>query len=224
MSAGDRAEDGVVSEGSSPRLPLRTVLVYGLPAMGLSIPNILIGLYFFKFATDVLFVAPGVLGLLVGFSRLWDAVSDPVAGYYSDRTQSRMGRRRPWMLVGGIALAVSIVLLWAPPAGLQGIWITAWVAMGLLLLTTSATVFGVPYGALGAELTTDHHDRTRLFAYRSVIGGIGTTFALGAFYLLLEAEKPDESCRLQLLVDGLRATPLLYARQHRKVDSVEHGR
>jgi len=190
---GDSQRAPAVAQGPSAKLPFRTVLVYGLPALGLSVPNILLGLYFFKFATDVLLVAPGVLGLLVGFSRLWDAVSDPVAGYFSDRTQSRMGRRRPWMLVGGITLAVSIVLLWAPPAGLEGVWITAWVAVGLLLLTTASTVFGVPYGALGAELTTDHHDRTRLFAYRTVIGGVGTTLALAAFYLLLEAEKPEES-------------------------------
>ncbi|NQZ98447.1 MAG: MFS transporter [Myxococcales bacterium] len=175
------------------KLPLSIVLVYGLPAIGLSLPNMLLGLYFFKFATDVLYVAPGVLGLLFGLSRLWDAVSDPVAGYYSDRTQSPMGRRRPWMLAGAFALAISIVLLWVPPASLEGIWITLWVGVGLLLMTTASTVFGVPYGALGAELTTDHHDRTRLFAYRSAIGGVGTVLALGAFYLLMEAEKPAES-------------------------------
>ena len=93
------ADQPLDPESSSTALPLRTVLAYGLPAIGLSLPGILLGLYFFKFATDVLYVAPGVLGLLVGFSRLWDAVSDPVAGYYSDRTQLPMGRRRPWMLV-----------------------------------------------------------------------------------------------------------------------------
>ncbi len=187
------AERPVGAKSDSAKLPLRTVLVYGLPAIGLSLPNILLGIYFFKFATDVLFVAPGVLGLLVGFSRIWDAVSDPVAGYYSDRTRSPMGRRRPWMLVGGFGLAISIVLLWAPPADLSGLSITVWVGVGLLLTTTAATVFGVPYGALGVELTTDHHDRTRVFAYRSVIGGLGMVLGLGAFYLLMEAEKPDES-------------------------------
>ncbi len=187
------AESPIDAESTSAKLPLRTVLVYGLPAIGLSLPNMLLGLYFFKFATDVLYIAPGVLGLLIGFSRLWDAVSDPVAGYYSDRTQSRMGRRRPWMLAGSFGLAISIVLLWAPPASLSGVSIAVWVGVGLLILTTASTVFGVPYGALGAELTTDHHDRTRLFAYRSAIGGVGTALALAAFYLLMEAEKPDES-------------------------------
>lgn len=175
------------------KLPFGTVFLYGLPAAGLSLPNMLLGLYFFKFATDVLYVAPGVLGLVFGLSRLWDAVSDPVAGYYSDRTQLRMGRRRPWMLVGAFGLAISTVLLWAPPASLQGISITLWVTAGLLLLTTGSTVFGVPYGALGAELTNDHHDRTRLFAYRSVLGGVGSGFALISFYLLMEAEKPEQS-------------------------------
>ncbi len=186
----ERALDG---QSNSSALPLRTVIAYSVPAIGLSLPGILLGLYFFKFATDVLLVAPGVLGLMVGFSRLWDAVSDPVAGYYSDRTQLRMGRRRPWMLIGGVGLAVALVLLWAPPPSLEGVWLTVWVGVSLILLTTAATVFGVPYGALGAELTTDHHDRTRLFAYRRVIGGAGFILGLGALYLLVEAQKPEES-------------------------------
>jgi len=97
------------------------------------------------------------------------------------------------MLVGGLGLAVAIVLMWVPPASLEGIWVTLWVGAGLLLMTTASTVFGVPYGALGAELTTNHHDRTRLFAYRTVLGGIGTSIALGAFYLLMEAENAKES-------------------------------
>ncbi len=183
---------GQVPVGSS-KLRLPIVLLYGLPALGLSLPNMLLGLYFFKFATDVLYVAPGVLGLVFGISRFWDAVSDPVAGYYSDRTQLPMGRRRPWMLVGAFGLAISIVLLWAPPAHLEGVGVTLWVAAGLMLMTTASTVFGVPYGALGVELTTDHHDRTRLFAYRGMIGGGGTVMAVVAFYLLMEAENPAES-------------------------------
>jgi len=178
---------------SEMRLPNRIVLLYAFPAFGVNLAGWLFGFYHFKFSTDVLYVAPGVLGLLVGLSRVWDAVSDPLAGYYSDRTHGSMGRRRPWMLVGGVALAASVFLLWAPPEGLQGAWITVWVGVSLLAYTTASTAFGVPYAALGAELTTDHHDRTRLFAYQQVLGGVGSALALVAFYLFLEAETPDES-------------------------------
>ena len=133
---------GQVPVGSS-KLRLPIVLLYGLPALGLSLPNMLLGLYFFKFATDVLYVAPGVLGLVFGISRFWDAVSDPVAGYYSDRTQLPMGRRRPWMLVGAFGLAISIVLLWAPPAHLEGVGVTLWVAAGLMLMTTASIALSI---------------------------------------------------------------------------------
>ena len=147
------------------KLPFGIVFLYGLPAAGLSLPNMLLGLYFFKFATDVLYVAPGVLGLVFGLSRLWDAVSDPVAGYYSDRTQARMGRRRPWMLVGAFVLAISTVLLWAPPASLQGLSITLWVTAGLVLLpaapvlpaAVAAPLLGV--AALAAALSPRRHLR-----------------------------------------------------------------
>lgn len=197
VAAGDSQESGTqVDDASLPlteRISTATALLYGLPAIGLSLPNILFALYFFKFATDVLLIAPGVLGLLIGLSRAWDAVSDPVAGYYSDRTETKMGRRRPWMLVGGFGLALAVIVLWAPPQDLEGTPLVMWIGGSLLLLTTASTVFGVPYGALGTELTSDHHDRTRIFAYRIIIGGVGSTLALGAFYLLMEAEKPAES-------------------------------
>lgn len=153
----------------------------------------LMTLYFFKYATDVLLVSPGVLGSLMAASRLWDAVSDPLAGYLSDRTTSKLGRRRPWMLAGALLLGIALVVLWTPPAGLVGRSLAIWVGVGLFAFYTAYTVFSVPYGALGAELSQSYHDRTRLFAYRTTMGGVGGLLALGGFYLLLQAESPETS-------------------------------
>ena len=126
------------------RTPLPTVLTWGAPIVGASAGLFFVQFFFLNFATDVLLIAPGTLGILIGVSRLWDAVSDPIAGYYSDRTQLRMGRRRPWIAGGGAALAISLVLMWAPPVGLEQPWLTVWVGVGLLLFTTASTALRGP--------------------------------------------------------------------------------
>lgn len=185
--------DEIVPAPARPRPPPLSrsqMLIYSAPSIGLHFTFLLMGLYFFKFATDVLLVAPAVLGMLVGGSRLWDALSDPIAGYLSDRTRTRLGRRRPWMAAAALPFGLSMVMLWSPPAALAGGWVVAWIAAGLLLFYTTYTAVMVPYGALGAELSQDYHDRTRLFAYRHGVGAAGMLLGVGAFYLLLESEGP----------------------------------
>jgi len=172
-------------------LPVSQLLTYSAPSVGLHFTFMLMGLYFFKFSTDVLLVPPAVLGAVLGLSRFWDAVSDPVAGYLSDRTRTRFGRRRPWLAAAALPFGISMVMLWSPPAALSGGWVTAWIALGLILFYTTYTALMVPYDALGAELSQDYDDRTRLFAYRHGVGTAGMALGAGAFYLLLEAEKPE---------------------------------
>ncbi|HRX86264.1 MAG TPA: MFS transporter [Phycisphaerae bacterium] len=117
-------------------------------------------------------VSPILLGFAQMIPRLWDAVSDPLAGYISDNTRSRWGRRRPYILVGGIGVAATFVLIWTVPGGLgqRGIFIY-YLAMSLLFYT-AVTVFSVPLVALGCEMSDDYHERTRLFAYGSFIGNV----------------------------------------------------
>jgi len=149
----------------------------------------LMGLYFFKFATDVLLVAPAIMGLLIAGGRFWDGLSDPIAGYLSDRTRSRLGRRRSWLAASALPFGLSVLMLWSPPSGLTGAWVVAWVGLGLFLFYTTYTALAVPYGALGAELSEGYHDRTRVFAYRQGVGAIGLVFAVVGYYLLLESER-----------------------------------
>src|ERR1700687_5557824 len=80
------------------RVPLATVLSYGPPIFGLTAPFFFVQFFFMKFATDVLLIAPATIGLVFALGRAWDAVSSPIAGTWSDRTRTRIGRRRPWML------------------------------------------------------------------------------------------------------------------------------
>jgi GPH family glycoside/pentoside/hexuronide:cation symporter len=177
--------------GREERLSVSQLLVYAFPSIGTHFTLMLMGLYFIKFGVDVLLIAPGVMGALMVVSRLWDALSDPIAGYLSDRTRTRFGRRRPWIAAAALPFGISVVMLWSPPASLGGTAVVVWVGAGLLLFYTAYTALMVPYGALGAELSQDYHDRTRLFAYRQAVGAVGMILGVGAFYLLLEAERPD---------------------------------
>lgn len=168
------------------RLPKDVLVAYSAPTVAVTFAFMLMSLYYFKFATDVLQVAPGVMGLLYGASRLWDAASDPLAGYLSDRTRSRLGRRRSWMAGAAVPLAISLWMLWSPPADLSPGDTTLWVAVSLFFFYSAYTAFNVPHGALGAELTLDYHDRTRLYAFRQVASALGMLVSLLAFYALLE--------------------------------------
>ena len=80
--------------------------LYALPQIGSTTMHWLIMVFLLKFATDTLGLAPAVVGGLFAAGRLWDALSDPLAGWWSDRTRTRIGRRRPWMLAAALPLAV----------------------------------------------------------------------------------------------------------------------
>jgi len=169
-------------------LPTRTVVDFAIPTIGVGMMFFIVSLYMMIFATDVLLIPPGAMGLIFGFSRIWDAVSDPVAGYWSDRTHTRFGRRRPWLLASIPAVTLSFGLMWSPPGGLEGPALVAWMAVTVLAFYTAMTIFVVPHQALGAELTSDTHARSRIFAYRHVIWSLGSVLALVLMQWLIDLE------------------------------------
>jgi GPH family glycoside/pentoside/hexuronide:cation symporter len=172
------AADAVTSLAAA-RLPTRTIVDYSLPSFGMGFMFILVNIYLIKFSTDVLLVAPATMGLLFGFSRLWDAVADPVVGFLTDRTRSRHGRRRPWILASALPLAVTFAMLWAPPGALAGDALLVWLGVALVLFYTAIAMLQVAHDALGAELTDAYHDRTRVFGVRRIIFGLGSLLAVG---------------------------------------------
>jgi GPH family glycoside/pentoside/hexuronide:cation symporter len=159
-----------------------------MPRIAFGIMGALFATYFMKFSTDVLLIAPAAIGLLIAASRLWDAISDPMAGYLSDRTRSRFGRRRAWMFYAAIPMGMGLIMLWSPPPVLEGVALVAWMGFALLVYETASTAFFVPHGAIGVELTPNYHERTRLYGYSHVIGAIGSILGLVALYFMDIAE------------------------------------
>ena len=159
-------------------LSSRTIAAYSLPAVAVTFSTTLTFAYIAKYATDVLLIAPVTMGLIFGVSRIWDGFTDPIVGNMSDRTVSKLGRRRPWLFASALPIGLGGLALWSPPEALTGTSLVAWFTISFLVYMTSMTIFNVPHMAVGAELTDDYHARTRLFGFRHAFSTLGVVGAL----------------------------------------------
>ncbi|MFZ1428114.1 MAG: MFS transporter [Geminicoccaceae bacterium] len=159
------------------------------------------------------------LGAVLVLPRLWEALSDPVVGHLSDNARTRWGRRRPFILLGGIAVALSFVAIWWVPRGdflrqyvgsdAGVMWLQLSFMLGtLLVFFTACAVFEIPHGALGLEMSTDQHERTRLFSAKSFLGNV---FAMGTPWLIFLASLEMFSGPGGNLVDGMRYVSMIIA-------------
>jgi glycoside/pentoside/hexuronide:cation symporter, GPH family len=159
------------------------------------------------------------LGFILIIPRLWDALSDPLIGHISDNTRTRWGRRRPYLLIGGILVAVFFVVMWWIP---KGDMVRAWfpsdagyqvfqlfyILISLLLFFTAVNIFEIPHGALGMEMTTDYHERTRLFSAKSFVGNL---FAMSTPWLFALASMEIFKGPGGNEADGMRYVSLMIA-------------
>ena len=151
-------------------------IAYSAPAFALAVVGIPVYVYIPKFYTDVVGINIAVLGYLLLGVRIFDAITDPAIGYFSDRTRTRFGRRRPYIAAGSLVLALSIYFLFNPPYASPQLE-TVWFGVGIFALFLFWTVVEVPYEALGPEITFDYHERTALFAVRDGLLIAGTFVA-----------------------------------------------
>ncbi len=191
------------------RISTSAIIVYSSPVLGVFMAGMLVNFYLLKFSTDVLLIGPATIGTLLLAARIWDAVTDPAAGWLSDRTRTSIGRRRPWFLGSAIPLGLSIVMLWSPPESLTGSALTFWVGAAILLFYTAYTAFRVPHIALGAELSRGYHDRTRVFGIMQAVESLGMLSAAAVLAFLENAEDPRHVARLVALAIGAFATTLV---------------
>lgn len=163
----------------TPPLSWLAIFDYVAPTFGLGFMFLLIAIQLMKFGTDVLGIPAVLMGGILFFGRsIWDATVDPIVGYLSDRTNTRLGRRRPWLLASIIPLAVTFVMLWTPPHDLGATYTTVWMAVIVVAFYTSSSLLVIPHTALGAELTDSYHDRTRIFGGRNVVTTLGSFAAV----------------------------------------------
>ena len=159
------------------RLPRKAKLLYGTGDFGFALTDTVIGVLFAIFLTDVVGLAPALAAAAIFFGRTWDYINDPIIGYISDRTRSRWGRRRPFLLLGFIPFALGFALMWIiPPIRDQG-WLAVYYGAAFFIYDTFATFVYMPYYALTPELTEDYDERTNLTSYRMFFSLVGQLIA-----------------------------------------------
>jgi glycoside/pentoside/hexuronide:cation symporter, GPH family len=200
-------------------IPFSQLAAYGaggiIPIALFNIAGILVGLM----GNISLGLSAFWLGFILIIPRLWDAFSDPIIGHLSDNTRTRWGRRRPYLLIGGLLVAVFFVVMWWIPKGDQ---VRAWfptesgyqafqlvyILFTLLLFFTSVNIFEIPHGALGMEMTSDYHERTRLFSAKSFVGNL---FAMSTPWLFALANTEAFKGTGGNEADGMRYVSLMIA-------------
>jgi GPH family glycoside/pentoside/hexuronide:cation symporter len=160
----------------SGHVPFLKKLAYGSPAFALAVVGIPIYVYLPKFYTDTVGIEITALGTILASVRIFDALTDPLMGYLSDRTATRFGRRRPFIAVGAVFVALFIFLLFNPPEATP-LFETVWFGVCIYALFLFWTVVTVPYESLGPEITFDYNERNSLFAMRDGLLIAGTLAA-----------------------------------------------
>jgi GPH family glycoside/pentoside/hexuronide:cation symporter len=122
----------------------------------------------------------GQAALIFLLARIWDAINDPLMGGIAERTQTRWGTFRPWILWSILPLAASILMLFYAPPGLEGQGAFFYALGAYVLFSMSFTVGNIPYGALTARLSKDYLVRSKLSAWRMTLGILGGMIAVGS--------------------------------------------
>jgi len=159
------------------QLPLtrREKWIYGAGDIGFSLTSTILGAYFAIFLTDVVGILPRVAAAAIFLGRTWDYINDPIIGYISDRTRTRWGRRRPFLLFGALPFALVFMLLWWRPPFESSLALGVYYALAYIFFDAAATLVYMPYFALTPELTSDYDERTALTTTRmffSIFGGL----------------------------------------------------
>ncbi len=170
---------------------------------------------------------PALVGLLGALPRLTDAFTDPLMGYISDNTNTRWGRRRPYIFVGVFVAALLFALLWQLPDGKSENFYFVWFLAGSILFYMGYTLWVTPWVALGYELTPDYHERTRLMGTQNFIGQLAYVVSpwflwimnSGTFFRNAEGE-PDQvagaaglAIVIAIVTVGLGILPAIFLRE-----------
>ena len=156
---------------SGSKLPNLRLALYGAVSAPLAVVGLPLAVYippmYGEMGLDL-----ALMGAVLLFARLSDVVTDPIIGLLSDKTRSRFGRRKPWLVLGAPAMMVSTYLLFVPPET-PGM---GYFTLCIVAIYLAATILDIPYSAWGAELSGNYNERSRITAFRE-------QFALGGFLL-----------------------------------------
>jgi GPH family glycoside/pentoside/hexuronide:cation symporter len=162
------------------KLPLRTKLGFGVCDLGGNLFFTAMGFFTLSYLTDTVGIGAAAAGTIFLVGKIWDGAIDPFIGFISDRTKSRWGRRRPYILFSAVPLLFAMWLFFTNPHIASPFWAAAWALFALCLLNTVYSLVNIPYSSLTPELTQDYHERTSLNGFRFGFAVFGTILGAGA--------------------------------------------
>ncbi len=168
------------------RLNFAHKLAYGVGDVGPALVTTISGFFLNAFLLDVAGLRPAMAAVIFLIVKIWDSVNDPIIGTLTDRTHTRWGRRRPWLLFGAVPFGIAWLLQWlVPDMGNWGLFF--YYLIVALLLDTALTAVNVPYAALTPEIAPGYNERTSLNTFRFSFSILGGMFALIIHDTLLKA-------------------------------------
>ena len=155
---------------------MRTLRKWGYVSgdLGISISFFVVGFFFMYYLTDLIGLDARLAGLALGIGMFWDAITDPLMGYISDRTNSKKGRKRVYILFGAVPLGLSFFLLWTVPSAGSDMMKFLLALLTLLFFKTAYTVVAVPYMSLLPVISSDYDERTQISGMRAFTSQFGT--------------------------------------------------
>ncbi len=176
MSEGAAAHSGAGAEtGARPAVTKRVRWLYGVGAAAYGVKDNGFSYFLLFYYNQVLDLPGTYAGLAILIAMMFDAVTDPIVGVWSDNTHSRLGRRHPFMYASAIPVAVAYLALWNPPE-LSEFMLFLYLVVSCVAVRFFITLYEIPSSAIVAELTDDYDERTRLLSYRYMMGWCGGLF------------------------------------------------
>ena len=194
------------------RLPRLTKFLYGISDFGFACTDTTMQVLFAIFMTDVVGLKPVYAAASIFIGRTWDYINDPLIGYLSDRTRTRWGRRRIYLLFGFIPFGLTFAMMWFRPPTQSQFLLAAYYAAVYFLFDTSYTFVTMPYSALTPELTQDYDERTSLTTYRMAFSIFGSLLAFTVPLMIIGSMRPENTNRvfmMGLIFGAACALPLL---------------
>jgi len=195
------------------KLSRLTKIIYGFGDIGFSMTGTIIAAYFPIFLIDVVGIAPAVAAMALFIGKSWDYINDPLMGHFSDRTRTRWGRRRPFLLFGAIPFGLVFAFLWwKPPLETQTALVVYYTFM-FVLYDAASTLVGMPYFALTPELTEDYDERTELTGYRMFFSILGGLISFVVPMMIIGQMSPDNAAnvfRMGLIFGIASGLPLFF--------------
>ena len=175
------------------QVTFRNLIAYGTGDIYGGGAFMIVGLLFLFYLTEVVGLSPALAGLVFGIGKIWDAISDPLMGYLSDRTKSRFGRRRVYFLAGIIPITISFIILWLPMNFDTQLALFLYYSFAYIVFATVFTMVMIPYSALAAELSVDYKTRNKLSGARLFFSGFSSLLAATIPKIIIDSSQGPPS-------------------------------